>query len=313
LHSGSKKRNKNQNANEVDKLFTSGGLKLAFEKYLSFNFSCLPHQKIISMRAIGILDKMNTSFVAPVQYFLKLGDDKIAVNDFIGHHIRLQWTGRIICTICGRKTNKSFGEGLCYNCFATAPENAECIIRPELCRAHLGEGRDAEWERRNHLQPHHVYLAKTNAIKVGVTRQEQIPTRWIDQGAAAGIILATVPYRQLAGQIEVSLKEYFTDKTNWQKMLKNETGDALDLLSEKQRAKTLLSEELQPYISGNDEILNLVYPVNKYPVKVTSLSFEKVPNIEMKLEGVRGQYFIFEGGNVLNIRSKSGYEVEFVA
>lgn len=265
------------------------------------------------MRAIGVLDKMKTSFINPVQYFLRLGDETIPVNELIGKNVRLQWTGRIICTVCGKKTNKSFGEGMCYNCFSTAPENAECIIRPELCRAHLGEGRDIEWEKRNHLRPHYVYLAKTNAVKVGVTRDDQIPTRWIDQGAHQGIILAELPYRQLAGQMEVALKDYFTDKTNWQKMLKNEPADGIELLAEKERIKNLLDDELRPYVSDNNEIVTLTYPVLEYPTKVTSLSFEKTPLIELPLQGIRGQYFIFANGQVMNIRSKSGYEVELIA
>lgn len=265
------------------------------------------------MRATGVLDKMRTSFVNPVQYTLQLGEDKIPVNELIGKTIQLRWTGRIICTVCGKKTNKSFGEGMCYNCFANSPENAECIIRPELCEAHLGKGRDIEWEKRNHLQPHYVYLALTNSVKVGVTRGDQIPTRWIDQGANRGIILAETPYRQLAGFIEVVLKDHLTDKTNWQKMLKNEPPSVNDLIAEKNRVIDLLPEQYRQYKSANNEILELVYPVLEYPAKVTSLNFEKMPIIEMKLQGIRGQYFIFENGNVINIRSKSGYEVELSA
>jgi hypothetical protein len=264
------------------------------------------------MRAIGILDKMKTSFINPVQYFLQLGNDKIEVNQLLGSAVQLRWTGRIFCTVCGNKTSKSFGEGLCYNCFANAPENAECILRPELCEAHLGKGRDAEWEQRNHLRPHFVYLALTNAVKVGVTREDQIPTRWIDQGAHKGIIIAKTPYRQLAGFIEVVLKEHFTDKTNWQKMLKNEPSNGLDLLAEKQKAIQLLPEHFQQYKFEDDEVVELIYPVAEYPQKITSLSFEKTASIEMKLTGIRGQYFIFENGHVINIRSKSGYEVELV-
>ncbi len=33
----------------------------------------------------------------------------------------------------------------------------------------------------------------------------------------------------------------------------------------------------------------------------------------MQLKGIRGQYFIFEGGNVINIRKHSGYEIELIA
>lgn len=264
------------------------------------------------MRAIGILDKMPTLFINPVQYFLQLGNDKIAVNELLGKNITLQWTGNIYCTVCGRKTSKSFGEGMCYPCFASAPENAECIIRPELCEAHLGKGRDVDWETKHHMRPHYVYLALTNTVKVGVTRGDQIPTRWIDQGAHKGIILAQTPYRQLAGIIEVELKKHLTDKTNWQKMLKNESAGELDLLNEKERIKQLLPEELRQYIAESNEIIELIYPVSSYPQKVSSLSFEKMPSIQMQLAGVRGQYFIFEGGSVLNIRKNSGYEVELI-
>lgn len=265
-----------------------------------------------TMRALGILDKMRTAYINPVQYFLQLGEDKVAVNDLIGHNIRLQWTGRIFCTVCGKKTNKSFGEGMCYPCFANAPENSECILRPELCKAHLGEGRNPEWEHKYHNQMHYVYLATTNSVKVGITRGDQLPTRWIDQGAHRGIILAEVPYRQMAGLIEVELKQHLSDKTNWQRMLKNECCE-VELVVEKERIRELLPEEMRQYISTNSEIVELIYPVNSYPTKVTSLSFEKLPNIEMQLTGVRGQYFIFEGGNVINIRKNSGYEVELIA
>lgn len=266
------------------------------------------------MRALGILDKMPTSFISPVQYFLPLGNDKVAVNELVGQKIKLQWTGRIFCTVCGRKTNKSFGEGMCYPCFANSPENSECIIRPELCQAHTGGGRDPEWEKANHLTPHYVYLALTSGVKVGITRGTQIPTRWIDQGAYKAIILAETPYRQLAGAIEVSLKEHLSDKTNWQKMLKNDMAFDVDLSSEKQRIKLLLGEELAQYVSDHSEIVELQYPVTGYPAgKITSLSFEKVNPIEMTLTGVRGQYFIFDGGYVFNVRKNSGYEVELIA
>ena len=244
---------------------------------------------------------------------MQLGNDKVAVNELIGKNIQLRFTGNIYCTVCSKKTYKSFGEGMCYNCFANSPENAECIIRPELCQAHLGKGRDPEWEKRAHFRPHYVYLAATNAVKVGVTREDQIPTRWIDQGAHKGIILAEVPYRQLAGVIEVALKEHLSDKTNWQRMLKNELPETLDLVAEKARVIDLLPEEYRQYKSANDEIVELIYPVLGYPTKVTSLSFDKTPAIEMQLRGIRGQYFMFEGGSVINIRKHSGYEIELIA
>ena len=265
------------------------------------------------MRNLGILDKMSTSFISPVQYFLQLGNDKVAMNEMVGNKIKLQWTGRIFCTVCGKKIKKGYGEGMCWDCFSGSAENAECILRPELCEAHLGKGRNPEWEEKAHNRPHYVYLALTDAAKVGVTRGDQIPTRWIDQGANKGIIVVETPYRQLAGFIEVVLKDYFTDKTNWQKMLRNEVNEQIDLVEEKKRLITLLPEEYRQYEYKNDEIVELIYPVKQYPQKVSSMSFEKTPSIELPLQGIRGQYLIFEGGNVFNVRKNSGYEVELIS
>ena len=92
------------------------------------------------MNALGTLDKMPTLRINPVQYFLQLGDQQIAMNELIGKNISLRFTGNIYCGICNKKTYKSFGEGLCYNCFMNAAENAECILKPELCQAHEGKG-----------------------------------------------------------------------------------------------------------------------------------------------------------------------------
>ena len=80
------------------------------------------------------------------------------------------------------------------------------------------------------LQPHIVYFAVSSGLKVGVTRDTQVPTRWIDQGAHQALPIVEVPNRYLAGITEVALKAYFNDKTNWRIMLQNK-GEALDLLA----------------------------------------------------------------------------------
>jgi hypothetical protein len=256
----------------------------------------------------GNLHKMNVALEDVVRYELAL-DSSIVMNDLLGQEIKLTWSGKIFCQKCNKVTKSSFGEGFCYTCFSTAPESAECIIRPELCRAHQGEGRDVEWEQRNHNVPHIVYLAATDIVKVGVTRITQIPTRWIDQGASSAIRLAETPNRYEAGILEVALKSFFADKTNWQRMLKNEIDESIDLVEEKWQLHDQLPADLTAFFSENDEVVQLNYPVLEYATKIKSLSFDKIPEIQGKLMGIKGQYLIFEGGNVLNIRKHTGYQV----
>jgi hypothetical protein len=173
----------------------------------------------------------------------------------------------------------------------------------------LGEGRDPEWEERNHNTPHIVYLAATDSVKVGVTRITQIPTRWIDQGASSAIRLAETPNRYEAGRLEVALKDFFADKTNWQRMLKNEIDESIDLVDEKWSLHDQLPADLTQFFTENDEVIALNYPVLEFPEKVKSLSFDKTAQISGKLMGVKGQYLLFEGGEVLNIRKHTGYYV----
>lgn len=262
------------------------------------------------MSAIGNLRKMSVHLDDEIQYTLNLSED-ILMNDLIGNHIRLEWNGVINCSSCKKVTKKSFGQGFCYTCFANAPESAECIIRPELCRAHLGEGRDPEWEEKHHNKPHVVYLAASSAVKVGITRGDQVPTRWIDQGASSAIRLAETPNRYEAGRVEVALKEFFTDKTNWRKMLKNEIDEEIDLEEEKWALEEHLPADIIELFSENDDIIALNYPVVEYPEKVKSLSFDKTNIIEGKLMGIKGQYLLFENGEVLNIRKHTSYHVKF--
>lgn len=260
-----------------------------------------------------ILSKLKTSLDSPVSYVLGKDTDAFLLNDLLGKKIKLSWTGIIECVKCQKHTKKSFGEGFCFTCFQSAPESSPCILRPELCRAHLGEGRDLVYETTHHLQPHIVYLALTDVVKVGVTRKTQVPTRWIDQGAAAAIILAETQNRYQAGMLEVAMKELYTDKTNWRKMLLNTTGEEVDLSEEKWQAHDQMPSDLANFWVENDDITHINYPVLIYPELVNSLTFDSQPNIEGVLTGIRGQYLYLDEKNVLNIRRHSGYEIAFNA
>jgi len=261
---------------------------------------------------MGLIDlkKMDSRYGAPVQYHLEGRDEILNMNSLIGSEIRIHFEGVIHCTVCGKKISKTFGQGSCYDCFMNAPENAECIIRPELCRAHEGVGRDPAWEDIHHNRPHYVYLALSSSVKVGVTREDQIPTRWIDQGASEGLILAECPNRYTAGTLEVYLKDFFTDRTNWQRMLKNQIS-AESLSAVKNRLARNLPAEYSRWLSSHNEPVVLEYPVMEYPEKVKSVNLLKEPVIHGVLMGIKGQYLLIQGGRVLNIRSHSGYQIRF--
>ena len=269
------------------------------------------------MKITTNLRKMRTTLDGTAQYTLPIVDildytGTYFMNPLVGERIELQFENEIHCVETGKKIKKTFGEGMSYEAFMTSPSASPSIVRPELSRIHEGIAlRDAAWEEEHHNKPHFVYLSRTSDIKVGVTRTGNVPSRWIDQGASEAIILAETPYRQLAGLIEVALKDHFSDKTNWQSMLCNLQDETINLENEKWHIHEILPSDLSSYWSEDDSIHSFNYPVEIYPTKVTSLTFDKTPEINGMLNGIKGQYLLFEGGQVLNIRRHTSYQIEF--
>jgi len=215
--------------------------------------------------------KMQVHLEAAIQYTLHLHDrEGLPLNPLIGHYIRLGWTGSIHCVNCGKAVKKTFQDGFCFACFQSSPDASPCILRPERCEAHLGKGRDVAWEEAHHNQPHTVYLAQTGNVKVGVTRDTQIPARWIDQGAWRTVAIARVPYRQLAGRIEVELKQFLSDRTDWRKMLTDTRSDE-NLLAIAEELTTFLPPDLAMYVSRPFSLHEFLYPVLHYPQSVKVL------------------------------------------
>jgi len=273
------------------------------------------------MRITGHLRKMITTLDAPVQYRLPLDDERVNMNALIGRHIQLAYRGEIHCVACGRKTNKSFNQGYCYPCFKSLAQCDSCIIKPELCHYDQGSCREPEWGEQHCLQDHIVYLANSSGIKVGITRGSQIPTRWIDQGASAALPIFRVNNRLLSGRIEVIMKQHISDRTDWRKMLKGIPGN-VDLARRRDELFETCKKELDEVVAefGADTVtrldsetpVNIEFPVSAYPSKVSSFNFDKTPEVEGELKGIKGQYLILDSG-VLNIRKFGGYRVQLLA
>ncbi|MDQ0476779.1 DUF2797 domain-containing protein [Chryseobacterium sp. MDT2-18] len=260
------------------------------------------------MKFSGQILKMATQNGRPIQYFLNLSNDLINMNQLIGRNIKLKHIG-YECVSCD-SDEKIYRMGFCKKCFFESPFASESIIRPELSTAHLGIGeRDLEVEQSIQLKPHIVYLAYTGDVKVGVTRESQIPTRWIDQGATFALPIAKTENRYEAGMIEVAMKEHLADKTNWRKMLEDDYEDDLDLADFREKIKNHFPEDFKNFYSGDEEIVKLDFPYEA-PEKIMSFTLDKNPEFEGVLKGIKGQYLAFEGGKFMNVRGHEGYVIE---
>jgi hypothetical protein len=252
-----------------------------------------------------LLKKMATDLQEVVHYYFIFNDGFIFINDLIGKTIAIEHIG-YQCLNCNLN-KRIFSQGHCYDCFKISPSVGDWIMKPELSTAHLDiEDRDLSYEKSVQLQPHIVYLSLTSDVKVGVTRQTQVPTRWIDQGAVAAIPIVEVPNRYLAGITEVALKNHYADKTSWQKMLKNDHPN-IDLESERIKTYDFLPNEVKMYWQENLKKQMINYPISVYPQKIKSVNLEKTSQFEGKISGIKGQYILFDNGTVWNVRSHEGY------
>jgi len=266
----------------------------------------------------GSLTKMRVGHDEPGAYFLRDGRhdpearaDELPLNDLLGRPLELRFDGAIHCVACGRKTKKTFSQGFCFPCSRSRAEADICMVKPELCH-YFDEAdpcRDEEFAQSKCFQPHVLYASLTSGMKVGITRKPNVPSRWIDQGAVRAIPLAELPSRREVGLVEHELAQVFADRTHWMRMLKEEApeGDLAAL------AEQVLDELEEMGVAELDEDARVEYvfryPVLAYPEKVKSHNLDKAPVAGGVLQGIKGQYLIFDTG-VINVRKFTGYRVE---
>jgi hypothetical protein len=252
---------------------------------------------------------MTTSLGEVVEYSLSLGEGEVLdLNAHIGGRVEIEFQGTIHCVFCGKLTPKSYGGGSCYQCLQSLPQNDMCQMKPELCHLDRGTCRDADWGRSHCETPHVVYLARSSAVKVGITRENPTETRWMDQGAIEGMVIAEVPDRKTSGMIETALSQHMADKTDFRKMLRGEIADD-DLEEVFQEMVDHVPPHFQSLLLEERVSKKIAYPLNSHPAKIKTLSLDKMEKVGGSLVGIKGQYLIFEEG-VFNVRGHTGYDVK---
>ncbi len=267
----------------------------------------------------GQLSKMQAILPADgrAQYHLSLDHNQVAMHELIGQPLQLTYAGAIHCQNCQRKTSKSYSGGFCFPCSQKLAQCDLCFMKPEICHFDKGTCREPEWGLSVCMQDHIVYLANSSGLKVGITRIGQIPTRWIDQGATQALPIFRVKSRYQSGLVEVLFKQHVSDRTDWRKMLKGD-AEPMDLPAQRDRLMQDCAADIAALqaqfeqgaiaLLPAENMVSIQYPVLRYPDKIKALNFDKTPQIEGVLQGIKGQYLLLDSG-VLNIRKFAGYQV----
>lgn len=283
----------------------------------------------------GFLQKMRVLQGDPARYSLVLDDLDLPLNDLLGHTVHLSFSGGIRCSHCGEGTAKSFGQGHCYTCFTELARCDLCVMSPDRCHYHLGTCREPEWGEAFCMQPHLVYLANSSGVKVGITRPDRLPMRWLDQGAVQAAAIFATPSRRIAGLIEAIYKSEISDRTQWQRMLMADDLH-IDLAAVRDDITQRVADEVTSMCTSEalrvvdvadtgrlehtsadtvtrllqEPITTLSYPVLGYPSRVVALDPGKTPDIHGQLLGIKGQYLILDTG-VINLRRYTSYHLRF--
>ena len=269
----------------------------------------------------GHARKMLAENDGPVAYTMRLDDARVPMNELIGKRVALSFTGNIHCQNCGRKTKKSYSQGYCFPCSQRLAACDMCIVRPHTCHFDAGTCREPDWGLKHCFQDHFVYVSNTSGLKVGITRQDQLPTRWIDQGATQALPIFRTRSRHVAGMLEKAIGAHVSDRTDWRRMLKGDADDR-ELCAERDRLLGLAADDIAsvreqfagrfdgeaPFVALQDDTVSLRYPVSAWPEKVKAHNLDKQPQVDATLVGIKGQYLIFDDG-VLNVRKYTAYEL----
>ncbi len=266
----------------------------------------------------GVVQKMRVEAQDTVSYTLIDATleveeaQQLNMNERIGDRLTLRFDGQKSCVLCGRSVRKLYNQGACYPCLTTRPETDGCIVRPHECHFFEPDNpcRDEEFAFERCFQPHVLYAALTSGPKVGITRQTQVPTRWMDQGATEAIIVARMGSRREVGLAEHALANEFADRTDWRRMLRGEAPE-VNLRDFADQVGGRLSElGLGTPLPGDEqEHYRFTYPASGAPDPLVSVKLDKTPELEGSLMGIKGQYLLFDTG-VINLRSHSGFHVE---
>ncbi|KAF5276421.1 hypothetical protein FQR65_LT16314 [Abscondita terminalis] len=218
---------------------------------------------------------------ANVEYKFILDRSEIELPFSLGQEIEIEATGNIYCVSCGAKTPKSYSQGHCFKCMKTKASCDMCIMKPETCHYHLGTCREDDFAHEVCFQPHIVYLANSSALKVGITRLGQMPTRWLDQGATQALPIMKV-----------------ADKTDWRKLLKGEAEPINlieirnELVQEFAPKIQTIRDEFAQHLEFNETVELLeeelprefVYPVDIYPKLISQSKI--TDNYRWQIKGI---------------------------
>lgn len=234
----------------------------------------------------------------------------LPLTELVGAVVRVTISEDQFCTQCGEQTDTS----PCPDC-AGEPPYATCVMHPAShCEYQVCPYPD--YKQRSCSHTHLVYLAATDRIKVGISRESRARSRWAEQGASHAIPIARAPNRKIAGIIEKAIGGEWPQRRRheWYQPMENSverlTNDAL-------ATAPLIPEKLQPCYFWTDSTQEMVQdavvdvpsieaPALNHRLTTNQYSLSPGDTREGKVLGVRGGLLATDSF-VLSLKSHSSH------
>jgi hypothetical protein len=167
-------------------------------------------------------------------------DGPIDLAGLVGEEIRIDIQPGFRCQHCGNRSDTS----PCKEC-QSKPPHQQCVFTPGTSCTYQNCPFPA-FKRRSCAHNFVVYLVAKERVKAGITQADRSVSRWAEQGATHGMIVARTPNRRVAGTVEDALEAVVSTESakTWYEPLDNPRKS---LIQAADSCRDVLTGSLKPF------------------------------------------------------------------
>lgn len=231
--------------------------------------------------------------------YLADADGPIDLAGLLGEEVRVDIQPGFRCQHCGNRADAS----PCQDC-ESKPPFQQCVFTPGTSCTYQ-DCPFPSFKRRSCAHNFVVYLVAKDGVKAGITQADRYVSRWAEQGATHGMIVARAPNRRVAGTVEDALEAVVSTASTkeWYEPL-NEPSK--DLVRTANSCRDVLTGPLKPFSvlpSDEEGVADRIVsvPVHFTGDDTTVVDLPEVgvgEELQSEVLGVRGQILATEDGVV---------------
>ncbi|UPV73941.1 DUF2797 domain-containing protein [Halorussus limi] len=217
-------------------------------------------------------------------------DGPIDLAGLVGEEICVDIQPGFRCQHCGDQADTS----PCQEC-QSKPPHQQCIFTPGTSCTYQ-DCPFPSFKRRSCAHNFVVYLVAKDCVKAGITQADRYVSRWAEQGATHGMVVARTPNRRVAGIIEEALDDVVSTESTkeWYEPLDDPKQE---LVTAANSCREVLTGSLEPFSvlpddeDGFDDRI-ITVPVHFSGDDATVLNLPEVTvgdELQSEVLGVRGQ------------------------